>query len=237
MSDYYDILGVEKSASQDEIKKAYRSAALKYHPDRNPDDPDCETKFKEAAQAYEILSDPQKRQQYDHFGTAGPPRSFGFDVSDIFGDFFGRKQRRGRDLQIVLEITLEESVTGVNKEIRIQRSDFCTKCQGMGGSGNACVACGGYGQVQQSHGIFTVTHPCGACQGSGMKITKPCDACHGKKRQLNVQTMKVVVPAGISAGKVLRIRGAGELADPNLPRGDLLCQIQVQVFLILRMWE
>ena len=251
--DYYQVLGVERSAAPDEIKKAYRKAVLKYHPDRNPDDKDAETKFKAAEEAYEVLSDPEKRQRYDRYGHAGLSgvgmhdfSGMGFD--DIlsmfgFGDLFGgmggmggRRRSRGADLQTELEVSLEEVVTGVDRTLEFRRQDYCDACGGTGAARGSerqnCPTCGGYGQVEQSSGfgflLGRIITTCPACRGQGKVITKPCGSCGGNGLSAKQRIVNVKVPAGIQDGQVIRIRGEGEPGENGSARGDLHCYVRVR---------
>jgi len=232
--DYYEVLGIEKSASEEEIKKAYRRLAHQYHPDRNSDD-GAEDKFKEAAEAYEVLSDPAKKEQYDHFGHNAPQAQSGWggfsNPFDIFNDFFGGGRRnKGRDLRIAVNITLEEVLSGTQKHLRFNRSVKCSKCNGRGGSGSSCPTCGGYGQVEQNHGFMNmrVVTPCAACRGSGVKITKTCDTCEGQGQTKEQRNVEVKIPPGVESGNQVQVRGEGDITDPKMPPGNLLCVISVE---------
>jgi len=249
--DYYEILGILREASSEEIKKAYRKLALKYHPDRNPGNKEAEEKFKEAAEAYSVLIDSEKRSIYDRFGHEGL-RGEGFtgftgfdssifrDFEDILGDFFGfsfgdffgtRSKRRryysqrGRDLGLELEITLEEAAFGTEKEINLSRSEFCTVCHGSGMTPgtekSSCHHCRGTGQVRYSQGFFTVSRTCINCQGRGELITSPCKECHGSGKIKIKRVLKINIPAGIDDGSKLRIAGEGDAGDSGASRGDL----------------
>ncbi|MHC4262633.1 MAG: molecular chaperone DnaJ [Planctomycetota bacterium] len=257
--DYYEVLGLERGASADDIKRSYRKLAMQYHPDRNPDDPEAESKFKEAAEAYDVLSDDQKRAQYDQFGHAafGPGGGGGGqrfsnleDIFDAFGDIFGggggggifgdlfggggrrRSQgpRKGRDLKIVLEMTLEEIDEGVEREITLKRHETCGSCSGTGGRDGAkpvqCGTCGGAGRVQRTQGFFAVQTPCPACQGQGQTISDPCTTCSGSGREAKEADVKIKVPAGIEDGMRIRVSGAADAGDPGAPRGDLYCIVR-----------
>lgn len=251
--DYYEVLGVNKAASQDEIKKAYRQAALKYHPDRNRDDPDTETKFKSAAEAYEVLSDAEKRQRYDQYGHAGLRGAAGhdfthMDVDDIFsvfedifgGSIFGGHRRgrraRGADLQVQVEIELSDVATGCEKTIEFKRSEYCDKCSGSGAApGTAkktCPACGGYGQVEQNSGfgaIFgRVITTCPTCHGEGQRVDKPCSKCRGTGQHPKKRTVKVKIPGGIEDGQAVRLRGEGDPGPKGASPGDLHCVVTVK---------
>lgn len=251
--DYYEILGVQREASPEEIKRAYRQCALKYHPDRNREN-GAEQKFKEAAEAYEVLSDPEKRQRYDRYGHAGLAgaglHDFSHmgvdDISSIFGDLigemFGGGRGRGRsraqhgvDIQAVIEIDLKEVATGVEKTLKFERADFCDRCAGRGAEPGSspvtCRTCGGYGQVErQTQMGFFVTRTvsdCPACQGRGQTIDKPCRDCRGSGRAAKECVVNVKVPSGIHDGQRLRERGKGEPGQ-NGVRGDLYCVVRIR---------
>jgi molecular chaperone DnaJ len=244
--DYYEVLGVTRSASDGEIKSAYRKLALKYHPDRNPGDHTAEEKFKEAAEAYAVLADGDKRSAYDRFGHAGVNQGAGgqgFDPSvftdfgdilgglgDIFGfgDGFGGRRggpRRGADLRYDLEIAFEAAAKGTETQIRIPREETCTTCKGSGsasGSGpETCPQCRGAGQVRYQQGFFTVAKTCGHCRGAGRIITKPCTTCRGNGRTTEQRDLKVKIPPGIATGQRLRLSGEGEHGSQGGPPGDL----------------
>lgn len=251
--DYYEILGVSRSADEREIKKAYKRLAMKHHPDRNPGDQGSEAKFKEVKEAYEILTDAQKRAAYDQYGHAafeqggmgGGGGGFGggggADFSDIFGDVFGdifgggrRQQRaaRGADLRYNMELTLEEAVRGVTKEIRIPALEECEVCHGSGAKTGTqpqtCPTCHGQGQVQMRQGFFTVQQACPTCQGRGSVIKEPCNACHGHGRVEKSKTLSVKIPAGVDTGDRIRLTGEGEAGEHGAPAGDLYVQVQVR---------
>lgn len=253
--DFYEVLGVAKSASADEIKKAYRKLAMKYHPDRNPGDKAAEEKFKEANEAYEMLSDPQKKAAYDRFGHAGvDPNGMGgsgmgggADASgfadafgDIFGDIFGGGRGRsagpqvyrGADLRYNLEITLEQAAHGFDTNIRIPSWDECTVCHGSGAkagtSPQTCPTCGGHGQVRMQQGFFSVQQTCPHCHGSGKVITDPCTSCHGAGRVKHNKTLEVKIPAGIDDGMRIRSSGNGEPGVNGGPNGDLYVEIHIK---------
>ena len=246
--DYYEILGIQKNASDQQIKSAYRKQALQYHPDRNQGNKDAEEKFKEAAEAYAILSDADKRARYDRFGHAGVSSQTGggFDPSTfagfedifggIFGDFFsagGRRggAERGSDLRYDLEITFEESAKGVETSIQIPRLEACDTCSGSGAapgsSPTTCPQCQGRGQQRFQQGFFTVARTCGRCQGTGRIISKPCVTCKGEGRVTHERTLTVKIPAGIADGQRLRISGEGEGGIAGGPAGDLYVFIEV----------
>jgi len=250
--DYYEVLGVSKSADKAELKKAYRRLAMKNHPDRNPDDKDAEARFKEAKEAYEVLNDPQKRQAYDQYGHAGVDPNMGggnggfhgADFGDIFGDVFGdifgggrrggggRRQARGSDLQYNMEITLEEAVSGVTKTIRIPTMVNCDTCDGSGakaGTGTAtCSTCHGQGAVRMTQGFFSVQQTCPDCRGTGQIIKEPCTDCHGQGRVQKTKTLQVKIPAGIDTGDRIRLSGEGEAGGPGAVTGDLYVQVHVK---------
>ncbi len=239
--DYYEVLGVAKTADEREIKKAYKRLAMKYHPDRNQEK-DAESQFKEVKEAYEILTDDQKRAAYDQYGHAafeqggmGGGGGFGgggADFSDIFGDVFGdifgggRRQRasRGSDLRYNMDLTLEEAVRGVTKEIRIPTLEECDVCHGNGakpGSSPAtCPTCHGQGQVQMRQGFFTVQQACPHCHGRGQIIKDPCNKCHGHGRVEKSKTLSVKIPAGVDTGDRIRLAGEGEAGEHGAPAGD-----------------
>jgi len=259
--DYYEVLGVDRNASEAEIKKAYRRLAKMYHPDMNPNDKTAEAKFKEAAEAYEVLSDPQKRAQYDQFGhafsDAGGFSGFGggfsggftdFDFGDIFETFFGssmfggrtrstrRGPQKGTDLHFEMELSFEESIFGVEKEIPINKMHVCSKCDGSGlkpgSKPSTCQQCGGAGQVQYKQrtpfGQFVNIKTCDACHGEGKIITNPCSECNGRGRVKKSAKIKIKVPAGISDGQVIPLRGAGEPGSNGGPAGDIYFTIRVK---------
>lgn len=253
--DYYNILGVTKNASQDEIKRSYRQLALKYHPDRNPGVKGAEEKFKEAAEAYSVLGDQEKRATYDRFGHEGlRGEGFsgfsGFDASifeefeDILGNFFGfgdifgtrdRRRRpypqRGRDLALELEITLAEAAVGVEKEISFNRAEACHSCKGSGiqpGTKKvSCPTCQGRGQLRYQQGFFTVTRACSYCRGAGEIISTPCGECKGSGKIKQKKTLKIRIPPGVDDGSRLRLEGEGEPGDVEAERGDLYVVIRV----------
>ncbi|GAB4193268.1 MAG: molecular chaperone DnaJ [Phycisphaeraceae bacterium] len=253
--DYYEVLGIERSAGADDIKRAYRKLAMKYHPDRNPGDTEAEERFKEAAEAYEVLSNPEKRRRYDQYGHAGLRGQAGhdfshMDVGDIFsmfedifggGPFSGSRRRRGRqgpqrgyDLQTEVEITLEEVAEGVEKEIEFTRQDRCESCQGSGAAPGAkpvsCVACGGAGQVAQSGfgGMFRMVTTCPSCGGSGQVIRDKCKTCGGDGRQPKRRKLNVKIPVGIHDGQAVRVPGEGEPGAQGGPYGDLHVVVRVK---------
>ncbi len=245
--DYYQVLGVEKTASDAELKKAYRRLAMKYHPDRNPDSTDAEMHFKEAKEAYEVLSDPQKRAAYDQFGHAGVEQGAGMGggaggFSDIFGDVFGdifgggRQGRervfRGADLRYNLEMSLEDAVHGTSVKIKIPTMVECKKCQGSGAkkgtSPSTCGTCQGVGQVRMQQGFFSLQQTCPTCHGTGKVISDPCDACHGEGRLQEYKTLSVKVPAGVDTGDRIRLSNEGEAGQNGGPAGDLYVHVHVK---------
>jgi molecular chaperone DnaJ len=248
--DYYDVLGVARDASEKEIKKSYRRVAMKFHPDRNPDDKDAEEKFKEASEAYEVLSDAQKRGIYDQYGHAGIEQNAGGggggggagNFSDIFGDVFGdifsgggRQRsgpRRGSDLRYNLDIDLEEAVKGTTSKIRIPTLVACKPCGGSGAKkGSApvtCTTCGGVGQVRMQQGFFSVQQTCPNCRGKGKMISDPCPSCYGQGRTEETKTLSVKVPPGVDTGDRIRLGGEGEAGPDGGPAGDLFVQVNVR---------
>jgi molecular chaperone DnaJ len=250
--DYYEVLGIGRDASDQEIKSAYRKRALQYHPDRNPNNPEAEERFKEAAEAYSVLSDPQKRAAYDRYGHqgvaagAGPtidPSAF-TDFADIFGDFFGfsdlfggptrrrGQAQRGSDLRFDLEIRFEEAVFGLNTEIRFPRLELCSRCNGRGSEPGAgpsiCSTCGGRGQVRFTQGFFAITRTCSACRGAGQVISHPCQKCRGEGRTRGERKLKINIPAGVDNGTRLRLSGEGEPGIHGGPPGDLYVVLSVK---------
>lgn len=249
--DYYEILSISKSASDGEIKSAYRKLAMQFHPDRNPGNSEAEEKFKEAAEAYAVLSDAEKRAQYDRFGHAGVGGAGGFngfdpnvfsDFSDILGDIFGfgdmfgrrggRRSQRGSDLRYDLELTFEEAAFGTKKKIQYSRHESCTECGGSGsqsGSGSStCSTCSGHGQVRFQQGFFSITRTCSTCRGTGQVIKNPCKACRGERRVVRERSMEVKVPPGIDTGDKLRVSGEGDAGGPGGQAGDLYVVLVVQ---------
>jgi molecular chaperone DnaJ len=254
--DYYEILGVQKNSSEDEIKQAYRKLALKYHPDKNKGNAEAEEKFKEATEAYEILRDPKKRAQYDKFGHEGVAGFEGFgrgaytDFSDIFGDFDlgdifegffvagfrgkGRtkRPRRGADIQYDLIIELEDAATGKEAQIEIPRNEMCATCNGSGsGAGSkpaVCPVCNGTGQIRQTQGFFSITQTCYKCRGEGKIITSPCKTCGGSGLVAKKRKITVKIPAGVESGSRLKITGEGEQGPSGGPRGDLYVVIHIK---------
>jgi molecular chaperone DnaJ len=278
--DYYEILGVEKSASDAEIKKAYRKMAIKYHPDKNPDNKEAEAKFKELGEAYEALSDVDKRAAYDRYGHrafeqgGGFPGGGGggqgggfhdpFDIfreafggggqggggGSVFGDIFGEAfgggggqaaSGRGSDLRYDLEISLEEAVQGVEKEIAIRKPEGCSECKGTGAAKGSkvvtCSTCGGRGQVSVSRGFFSMTQPCPTCSGSGQTIERPCGVCNGEGRSEKTSKIKIKIPAGVDTGSRLRSPGQGEAGVRGAGNGDLYIVIHIKAHSIFERHE
>ncbi len=253
--DYYEVLGINRDAGDDEIKKAYRRLAMKHHPDRNPDNPKSEEQFKEAKEAYEILSDAKKRQAYDQFGHAGVDSSmgggqggqggfgnFGDAFSDIFGDIFGggggrpgggrSNVYRGADLRYNLEVSLEEAARGTETRIRIPTMAECDACHGSGAKKGTepktCPTCGGHGQVRMQQGFFSIQQTCPKCHGTGRYVADPCTACHGAGRVKQHKTLSVKIPSGIDEGDRIRLSGEGEPGVNGGPPGDLYVQIHLK---------
>lgn len=232
--DYYKTLNVEKNATPDDIKKSYRKLAMKYHPDRNKDDLDAEKKFKEATQAYEVLSDPNKRAKYDQYGTVENiatdfSQSPFEDLFSFFGSFSGARQQRrtGSDATISVLISLEDSANGARKQINYQYEKMCQPCKGKGGTGKTCSSCNGQGKVQDRQGLFSQIYQCPRCTGKGFLITTACKICHGKTSSLQSETVVIEIPPGISNGETLILRGYGH-QDNELPRGSLKIRIKIQ---------
>ncbi len=245
--DYYEILEVANTASDADIKKAFRRLAMKYHPDRNPDDAEAEHHFKEAKEAFDVLSNADKRAAYDQFGHAGVDQSvggggfsgggFGDAFSDIFGDIFGggggrSRVRKGADLQYNLELSLEDAVAGTTVKIRVPTLKHCTSCSGSGAkpgtSPDTCSTCGGHGQVRMQQGFFSVQQTCPNCRGKGSTISDPCTSCHGAGRLKEHKSLSVEVPAGVDNGDRIRLSGEGEAGEAGAPTGDLFVQIHVK---------
>ena len=253
--DYYEVLGVNRDASEDAIKKAYRKLAMKHHPDRNPDNPKAEEHFKEAKEAYEILSDAQKRTAYDQYGHAGVDPQAGMGgfgaggagmggfadaFGDIFGDIFGGGRGgggrggvyRGADLRYNLEISLEDAARGTETRIRIPAMEECESCGGSGAkkgtSPATCPTCHGHGQVRMQQGFFSIQQTCPKCHGSGRFVADPCQACHGAGRVKQHKTLSVKIPAGVDEGDRIRLSGEGEHGVGGGPAGDLYVQIHIK---------
>jgi molecular chaperone DnaJ len=253
--DYYKVLDVPRNASDSELKKAYRKLAMKYHPDRNKSDKTAEEKFKEAKEAYEVLSDPRKRAAYDQFGHAGIEGGMGSaggsrggfnfsdvfgDMGDVFGDIFGsrggqqRQQRaqRGADLRYTLELDLESAIHGTTVEIRVPRIVTCKSCTGTGARKGTqpitCKTCGGEGQVRIQQGFFTIQQTCPDCHGNGQLIKDPCPDCRGQGQVQETKTLSVKIPAGIDEGNRIRLSGEGEGGLRGAPAGDLYVQIHLK---------
>jgi molecular chaperone DnaJ len=253
--DYYEVLGVNRDAADDEIKKAYRRLAMKHHPDRNPDNPKSEEHFKEAKEAYEILSDAKKRQAYDQYGHAGVDPQAGMGAggagmggfadafSDIFGDIFGGRAGgaggggrsnvyRGADLRYNLEVSLEEAARGTETRIRIPTMAECESCHGSGAKKGTepktCPTCGGHGQVRMQQGFFSIQQTCPKCHGTGRFIADPCSTCQGGGRVKQHKTLSVKIPSGIDEGDRIRLSGEGEPGVNGGPPGDLYVQIHLK---------
>jgi len=252
--DYYTVLGVERNASEADLKKAYRRLAMKYHPDRNPDSKEAEASFKEVKEAYEVLSNAQKRAAYDQFGHSGfdPSAAAGAGAGgfhagaggfadifgDVFGDIFGGGRRghagpqRGSDLRYTLDISLEDAIKGTEIKIRVPTYDACDVCSGSGAkpgtSPVTCQTCGGHGQVRIQQGFFSVQQTCPNCHGSGTTISDPCTKCHGQGRVETTKTLSVKVPAGVDDGDQIRLAGEGEAGEKGGPAGDLYVQMRLK---------
>ena len=252
--DYYEVLGVERSASADQIKKAYRQLALKYHPDKNPGNKKAEEKFKEAAQAYEVLGDSEKKAKYDHFGHSAFQNGGGFgqqgfenvedifsSFGDIFGDFFGMGGRgrshrsgpqRGADLRYMLEVELSEVISGIDKPLEFDTEETCNRCSGSasepGSQPVTCSTCHGRGQVVNTQGFFQMSTPCPHCRGEGKIIKNPCKQCRGSGRKKVTRKITVTVPKGVETGTRLRVTGEGEGGVKKGPPGDLYVEIYVR---------
>jgi len=245
-TDYYDVLGVPRNASEQEVKSAYRRLALKHHPDRNPGDKEAEERFKQAAEAYSVLGDPEKRRRYDVYGPAGVSGAGGFDPTifadfgDILGDFFGlgdlfgRRRggpRRGSDLRYNLDLSFEEAAFGTETHIQIPRAETCSGCAGSGAaagtSPTTCSSCGGTGQVTFQQGFFSVARSCGRCRGTGRMVATPCRSCGGSGQVQSVRKLQIRIPAGVDNGSQLRIAGEGEAGAAGGPPGDLFVVLRV----------
>lgn len=243
VKDYYQILGVSKDVSQDEIKKAYRKLARKYHPDLNPGDKTAEEKFKEINEAYAVLGDPEKRAEYDRAGTAyefpgfegfkwpGFEEPFGF--GDVFGDIFGTRIKehyaKGEDILMGIELTLEDAFTGVTRPISITRTINCDACNSTGAeSSQSCPSCRGTGKIQASKGFFKISQTCPECHGSGRKITSVCKKCGGRGKTVYTEPLKVKIPAGVDDGSIVKLKGMGNAGIGGGPAGDLLLEITIK---------
>jgi len=247
--DYYEVLGVSRESSPDDLKKAFRQLALRYHPDRNPGDKSAEERFKEINEAYSVLSDPEKRQQYDRFGHAGPAgQGFGgfgdfsgFGVEDILNDFFGgmfggggggARPRRGADLRYNLTVAFDEAVFGSEKEIVVPRTGVCPECSGTGARKGTrperCGACHGQGQVTMQQGFFAIRRTCGRCGGTGRVVKDPCGNCSGTGQVRERRTLKVKIPPGVDTGTRLKLRGEGEAGPAGGSAGDLYVVLTVK---------
>ncbi len=251
--DYYEVLGLNRGASDEEIKKAYRKLAMKHHPDRNPDNPKAEEHFKEAKEAYEVLSDAKKRPAYDSYGhagvdpSAGPAgggASFADAFGDIFGDIFGGNRQgrsnvyRGADLRYNLEITLEQAAHGFETKIRIPTMSQCETCKGSGAKPGTqpttCTTCSGQGQVRMTQGFFSIQQPCPRCHGTGKVITTPCATCGGGGRIKHQKTLAVKIPPGVDEGDRVRLTGEGEPGVNGGPSGDLYVQVHIKAHAVFQ---
>jgi len=245
--DYYEVLGVARNASDEDLKKAYRRCAMKHHPDRNPGDAAAEAAFKECKEAYEVLSDASRRRMYDAHGHAAFEHGMGggggqqgyADINDIFGDIFGnifggggaRGPRRGADVGIIVELDLEEAVAGLDKRIEVPTMAACAPCKGTGsedGKVETCTTCQGRGQVRFQRGIFSMQQPCPDCGGRGQKLSNPCKVCRGAGRVEEEKVLSVKIPAGVDTGDRIRLTGEGEAGPAGAPAGDLYVEIRVR---------
>ena len=246
--DYYEILSIERAADGEEIKRAYRRLAMKYHPDRNPNDPEAEAKFKECAEAYEVLADPSKRQRYDQYGHEGLrgqgaaghdfSRMNVQDIFSMFNDIFGggagggrRGPARGYDLETEVALSLEDVLRGTEREVEFTRLDVCEKCTGTGAkpgtSPRVCGNCGGRGVVDDNQGFFSFSTPCPVCGGQGNVIDEPCPTCHGRGIEQRPREVKTRIPAGVKDGQTIRLKGRGGPGRNGGPNGDLLVELKV----------
>jgi molecular chaperone DnaJ len=252
--DYYEVLGVSRECGEQELKTAYRKLAMQFHPDRNPDNPEAEERFKQASEAYQVLSDPQKRASYDRFGHAGVSGSGGFeggfpagvDLGDIFGDFFGEmfnvagngrggrasRAQRGRDIRYDLTIDFEEAVFGKETTVTIKRMEVCGDCRGSGAANGkgatTCQQCGGRGQVRFQQGFFSIARTCPVCAGTGQVVTEPCPTCRGEARVERERTIQVKIPAGVEDGTRIRYQGEGDAGRYGGNAGDLYVVLAVR---------
>ena len=252
-ADYYEVLGVSRDVSEQELKSAYRKQALKYHPDRNPGDHAAEEKFKQASEAYQVLSDADKRAAYDRFGHAGvgaqgfgggSPFAGGVDIGDIFGDLFGEmfsagggqqrgsRQQRGDDLRFDLTIDFEDAFFGAETEVKLRRLEPCATCKGRGSASgrgpSVCGQCQGRGQIRYQQGFFSVARACGTCGGTGSIISDPCPACRGEARSANEIKLNVKVPPGVEEGTRIRYAGEGDAGRAGGPKGDLYVVLSIR---------
>jgi molecular chaperone DnaJ len=252
-ADYYEVLGVSRDASDQELKSAYRKQALKYHPDRNPGDHVAEEKFKEASEAYQVLSDADKRAAYDRFGHAGVTGAAGggfggpfagsVDLGDIFGDLFGEmfnmggqqrasRQRRGEDLRFDLTIDFDDAIFGTETEVRIRRFEMCGTCHGSGSASGrgptTCPQCQGRGQIRYQQGFFSVARTCSACGGAGTIVSDPCTSCRGETRVTKEHRLNVKVPPGVEEGTRIRYGGEGDAGRSGAPSGDLYIVLSIR---------
>jgi len=251
-ADYYEVLGVSRDVSEQELKSAYRKQALKYHPDRNPGDHAAEEKFKLASEAYQVLSDADKRAAYDRFGHAGlgaqgfggNPFAGGVDIGDIFGDLFGEmfsvggagqrgtRQQRGDDLRFDLTIDFEDAIFGAETEVKLRRLEPCAACKGRGSASGrgptVCNQCQGRGQIRYQQGFFSVARTCGACSGAGSVIGDPCPACRGESRTASEIKLNVKVPPGVEEGTRIRYAGEGDAGRSGGPKGDLYVVLSIR---------
>jgi molecular chaperone DnaJ len=258
--DYYTTLGLSRDATEEDIKKSYRKLAMKHHPDRNPDDKGSEEKFKEAKEAYEVLTDPKKRAAYDQFGHAGVDASAGFGgrpggpegfggfadaFGDIFGEIFGQQGRgggsgvyRGADLRYNLELSLEDAARGTGVKIRIPAMEACETCHGTGAKPGTqpvkCTTCDGHGQVRMQQGFFSIQQTCPKCHGSGKIVQTPCPTCHGAGRLKQHKTLSVKIPAGVDEGDRIRLSGEGEAGVNGGPAGDLYVVIHLKAHAVFQ---
>ena len=252
--DYYEVLGVSRECGEQELKTAYRKLAMQFHPDRNPDNPEAEERFKQASEAYQVLSDPQKRASYDRFGHAGVSGGGGFeggfpagvDLGDIFGDFFGEmfntagngrggrasRAQRGRDIRYDLTIDFEEAVFGKETTVTIKRMEVCGDCRGSGAANGkgatTCQQCGGRGQVRFQQGFFSIARTCPVCAGTGQVVTEPCPTCRGEARVERERTIQVKIPAGVEDGTRIRYQGEGDAGRYGGSAGDLYVVLAVR---------